>query len=104
MGKLPRPHPDLRRTVPLLPLLAALPLILLVSGCASPRSTDQPTSTIISTVPSLGPTSTSLPATATQISPQPTRTLLPIPTISVQDWSRGAPDSPVSILVYSDFQ
>ena len=79
------------------PLAAALLLGLLLSACA-PSAPSQPT-------PSQSPTmqAPTLPP-PTEQPPPAAPTAAPLKAVSEADWSRGAEDARVRIVVYSDFQ
>jgi cyclophilin family peptidyl-prolyl cis-trans isomerase/protein-disulfide isomerase len=86
-------------------LICVLCLTFFIPACA-PTGTTQPTypSTPTLTPVQLGPTSTPSPAPLTAIPPIPSPTLIPIPPISDDDWSRGSLNARVTFLVYADFQ
>lgn len=86
-------------------LMRLLCLTCLLIACAPaeiPQPTYPPTPTL--TPIQLGPTSTPTPAPTTAVPPIPSPTLIPIPPVSDDDWSRGPDDALVTFLVYADFQ
>jgi len=80
-------------------------LLVLLPACSKPTAaTPSPLPTEVRTAAQLGPTltPTTPPPSSTPLPPEPTP--VPIPAISDTDWSRGPADSPVTFLIFSDFQ
>jgi hypothetical protein len=85
--------------------ILALGFSLAISACGTAEVSPNPQPpTPTRTAVKLGPTSTSLPATPTQPASEPTPTLVPLQPITENDWTRGAEEATVTIVVYSDFQ
>lgn len=74
-------------------------------GPASPASPSVASSPAATRTPlRLGPSPTPTTTRPTPTSPPATPTLLPLPDVSLSDWSLGPDGAPATLLVYSDFQ
>jgi hypothetical protein len=96
-------------------MVGLLILTMMLSACApgdtrltSPSSPQtrtpiqlEPTPATVSTSDQ---TSTPTPSDSDEPPTVETPTLVPIPPISNQDWSRGPENAPINLIVYSDFQ
>jgi cyclophilin family peptidyl-prolyl cis-trans isomerase/protein-disulfide isomerase len=90
----------------LLSLAVCAAILILVASCSTLNNTptQSSTSTGTSAPVRLGPTSTPTQLPPTRPTSAPSPTLRPIDPISASDWTRGADDPRVQVLVYSDFQ
>jgi len=85
--------------------LACLSLTMLCYGCSTPATLPTGSSPIASLTPiRLGSTETATPVQPSPTVPPPLPTLASILPVSENDWIRGSPNAPITLLIYSDFQ